>query len=238
MSDCFKLNDERCEELRLLGADGTNGVDLYTSDGGVARGVDISVVVSSYLHEASGSRFHLHPELVDESGGEPRVMLCHHCVDKVKPPKMSIANHIDYGVLSRIDFPLEQPSDLEVMLISNVRLYHMVIKVSSKQGRVGREILKGDLIYFPHDGQEEVLKSLARTDTMMERVKWLTCDFKIMFLGPEGKRDALGKWLLSSTNLLARPHVIYNHLRIFNLLDEVMQIPANDRHAVPSIDEI
>ena len=41
LSDCFKLNDERCEELRLLGADGSHGVGLYTSDGGVARGVDI-----------------------------------------------------------------------------------------------------------------------------------------------------------------------------------------------------
>ena len=135
LSDFFKHNKKRCEELRLLGADGTNGVDLYTSDGGVARGVDISVVVSSYLHEASGLRFHLHPELVDESGGEPRVMLCHHCVDKVKPPKMSIANHIDYGVLSRIDFPLEQPSDLEVMLMSTVRLYHMVTKVPCRERR-------------------------------------------------------------------------------------------------------
>ena len=49
LSDYFKLNEKRCEELRLPGADGSNGVDLYTSDGGVARGVDISLVVSSYL---------------------------------------------------------------------------------------------------------------------------------------------------------------------------------------------
>ena len=68
---------------------------------------------------------------------------------------MSIANSIDYGVLSRIKFPLEKPSDLEVMLMSTVRLYHMVAKVSSKGGKVGREILEGDLIYFPHDGPEE-----------------------------------------------------------------------------------
>ena len=50
---------------------------------------------------------------------------------------MSIASNIDYGVLSRINFPLEQPSDLEVMLMSTVLLYHMVTKVSSKDGKVG-----------------------------------------------------------------------------------------------------
>ena len=50
---------------------------------------------------------------------------------------MSIANNIDYGVLSRIKFPLERPSDLEVMLMSTVRLYHMVTKVSSKDGKWG-----------------------------------------------------------------------------------------------------
>ena len=59
-----------------------------------------------------------------------------------------------------------------------------------------------------------------------------------MLPGPEGERDALGKWLLSSTTLLARPHVIYNHLVIFNKLDEVMQIPVKYRHAVPSINGI
>ena len=58
-----------------LGADGSNGVDLYTSNGGIARGVDISLVVSTYL-DHSGARFHLHPELVDESGDEPAVLLC------------------------------------------------------------------------------------------------------------------------------------------------------------------
>ena len=33
---------------------------------------------------------------------------------------MSIANNINYGVLSRIHVPLEQPSELEVMLMSTV----------------------------------------------------------------------------------------------------------------------
>jgi len=50
---------------------------------------------------------------------------------------MPIANNTDYGVLSRISFPLELPSDLEVTLMSTARLYHMVTKFSSKDGKVG-----------------------------------------------------------------------------------------------------
>ena len=100
LSDYFKLNEKRCGKLRLPGADGSNGVGLYTSDGGLARGVGISLVVYSYLGQ-SGERFHLHPELVDESGDESAVFLCHHCVDKDKPPKMPIASNIDYSRQSR-----------------------------------------------------------------------------------------------------------------------------------------
>ena len=47
---------------------------------------------------------------------------------------MSIACNINYGVLSRINVPLEKPPKLEVMLMSTVRLCHMVTKVSSKDG--------------------------------------------------------------------------------------------------------
>ena len=112
------------------------------------------MVVSSYLGH-SGARFHLHPRLVDESSDESAVLLCHHCVDKDKPPEISIAKNINYGVLSRISFLLGHPSDLEVMLMSTVWLYHMVAKVSSKGGKVGRGILKEYLIYFPHDGPED-----------------------------------------------------------------------------------
>ena len=50
---------------------------------------------------------------------------------------MPIAMDIDYGVLSRIYVPLEQPSDLEVVLMPAVRLYHMVAKDSSSDGKGG-----------------------------------------------------------------------------------------------------
>ena len=106
----------------LPGADGSNGVDLYSSDGSASR-VDIYPVVSSYQDHSTGERFHLHPELVDKSGEVSTVLLCHHCDNKSMPPRMSIASNIDFGLLSRIDFRLETPSALEKMLMSKVRLF-------------------------------------------------------------------------------------------------------------------
>ena len=50
---------------------------------------------------------------------------------------MPIANNIDYGVLSRINVPLEQPFELDVMLMSTVQRCHMATIVSSKEGKGG-----------------------------------------------------------------------------------------------------
>ena len=47
-------------------------------------------------------------------------------------PKWSLASGLDYGVLSRVCHPELPPlSELEEMLISENRLYHMVVKVCS-----------------------------------------------------------------------------------------------------------
>ena len=43
-------------------------------------------------------------------------------------PKFSLADGIDYGWLARVP-ELEPLSDLEIMLLSSVRLYHSVVKV-------------------------------------------------------------------------------------------------------------
>ena len=52
---------------------------------------------------------------------------------------MSIAMGIDYGVFSRINFLLKQPSGPVVILMSAARLYHMMTKVTSTDGKAGLE---------------------------------------------------------------------------------------------------
>ena len=62
--------------------------------------------------------------------------MCEHCFSEAskgadaKAPKLSIANGIDFGLLSRVP-QLEPLSDVEQMLLSEVRLYHLVVKVSA-----------------------------------------------------------------------------------------------------------
>ena len=61
---------------------------------------------------------------------------------------MSIAMDINYGVLSRINVPLEQPSEVEVVMMSTVRLYRMVTKVSSRDGKAGlKDIPRVTILY-------------------------------------------------------------------------------------------
>ena len=87
--------------------------------------------------------YHLHPELVDKGTDGPTVLLCEHCHAETskgadaKAPKLSIANGIDFGLLSRIP-QLEPLSDVEQMLLSEVRLYHLVVKVSACHACRGR----------------------------------------------------------------------------------------------------
>ena len=85
---------------------------------------------------ADDQLYHLHPELVDAHTDGARALLCQHChaeakksdAEKPKAPKMSIAAGIDFGLLSRLP-ELEPLSDVELMLLSEVRLYHVVAKV-------------------------------------------------------------------------------------------------------------
>ena len=47
------------------------------------------------------------------------------------------------------------------MLVSDVRLYHVVAKVTTHYGAERPGALKGGVIYFPHDGPKEAAKALA-----------------------------------------------------------------------------
>ena len=94
------------------------------------------------LDGAGATLYHLHPELVDQDEGGPTALLCQHCYRVASsapsgfetsaslPPKLSIAAGYDYGFLSRLG-RLEELSEVETMLLSKQRLYHVVAKVAS-----------------------------------------------------------------------------------------------------------
>ena len=110
-----------------------------------------------------------------------------HCTINA-PSLQSIALKHDYGRLLQIPVLSEAPlSDVERMLLLPIHLYHVVIKVAIRTGCASTSTseLKGNVIYFPHEGPTEVIKSLARAATVKERVEWLSCDLRIMLVGPE-----------------------------------------------------
>ena len=64
LPDYFKYNEEYTEKFNKL----REGVRLMNKDGVLDAGnTDISCIMSSYLAAKNGTRYHLHPELVDES---------------------------------------------------------------------------------------------------------------------------------------------------------------------------
>ena len=152
LPDVFRLNergsdkqrDKKREQNQRVRAcrDALRDVQLYVQpragDDPILRSVDASRIVSCYK-DAKDQLWYLHPELVDESTpDEAKVFLCGSCLDKAKvetnesdPPNRSLADGVDYGWLARVP-GLEPLSDLEAMLISDVRLYHTVVKVSAR----------------------------------------------------------------------------------------------------------
>ena len=84
--------------------------------------------------------------------------------------------------------------------------------------------MKGDLIYFPHDGPKEIHTKLTDTESwkawLTERVEQTRdCDFRVMLVGPEGKHDKLARWILGHSTIKSQAHRLYNHLRVRRALD-------------------
>ena len=55
---------------------------------------------------------------------------------------------------------------------------------------------------------------------------WLKgTDFRVAFVGPDGNRDNLMKWLRGRNVVAVRPWVVYNHLAVRAALNEAMGNP-------------
>ena len=121
--------------------------------------------------------------------------------------------------------PLTTPSRRQV------RLYHVVAKVTTRFGVKSNAALKGDVIYFPHDAPDVVARTLE------ERVDWVrNGEFRVALVGPDGERDNLARWLRERSVVSARPIVCYNHLAIRAAIDTVMD--NCDEHGKPKITEV
>ena len=94
-------------------------------------------------------------------------------------------------------------------------------------------------MYYLISSVVEVVKSLARAATVKGRVEWLSCDLRIMLVGPENKCDVLAAYLLKQHVVSVRPHLFFNLMTTFAKLDQVKKIrPEYQWSSVPTLTEI
>ena len=208
---------------------------------------DLSPIMSTFM-SSNGTRYHLHPELVKQ--GEVEVIyLCVDCLQlvkeeddagtidlespddeaktekrnisrkKLREKSLCIAAGCDYGVLSRIK-ELTRPSVLERALLCPHRAYYVTVKVKNPMGLPGAKSLQGDIICFTQDGPAEALELLGNMgETMQDRIEWVRGggNFKVILVDDQGNME---NWLHDNAVLVARPHVIFNELRVRAKIDE------------------
>ena len=133
------------------------------AESGERRTVQLRVL-RSYYEMTPQEIFHVHPEFVDvdPDTAASSVHLCEGCCRAAfsktgMAPKGSIAAGCDYGLLTRLG--LEPPSAFETLLLADVRTYSLTVKVHVPgQWCAARQILRGHMIAFVHDGPQIVYK--------------------------------------------------------------------------------
>ncbi len=148
--------------------------------------------------------------------------------EKVRASSMSIASGCDYGVQSRIT-ELEWPSILERCILCPQRAYYVTVKVKNPIGLPGAKSLQGDIICFTQDGPAEAIRLLGKSakETLKERIDWVRGggNFRVFCVDDQGNME---NWLHDNSVLVARPHVIFNELRVRALLDKATGNESGD----------
>ena len=174
----FKLSEAERDDREKLGS-----IDLFSLSeagelvGGVAQ-TDLRKIVTCYSR--GDELYHLIPSLVegDEQTGDLRVQLCsHRCAARVKepkadaqgrliPPACSLAAGVDFGSLDGL-FNLPPLTDIEKVLLADVRMYAMVVKVVAPSNRKKEQWqhmkLRGHTIFFVQSGTEAAQAFVERT---------------------------------------------------------------------------
>ena len=123
--------------------------------------------------------YHLYPNLVDydEATDEYKVQLCsHRCAQRVRnpkygecgkpiPPACSLSAGVDYGTLEKLGLP--ELSDIEKILLADVRMYAVVLKVVAESNKKHEDwqhaMLRGHTIFFVQSGTETAATFIERS---------------------------------------------------------------------------
>jgi hypothetical protein len=145
-------------------------------------------------------------------------MLCHTCYQWIRskkkdPPKNSISSGVDFGCWRRIP-ALQEPNLHEQAILALYRQYSQVVKIrSNQQGTVNytHYKLQAHPVLFAHDAPiraAESINEMLHKDNIKDALM-------LQFIAPANKIDLLIRQTVGMSNLLARAHVILQHLLIY-----------------------
>lgn len=184
---------------------------------------------SVYRHPVTNVLYHLHPELVfgktvfdngTDAAQDPQCHLCHTCMRALTKPEFPYSYHslvagVDFGLASRINLP--QLSVVEELLISPVRIYHTIVKITHPTSK--ESAFKGHVCSFQQDSVKQAVNViLPRCDDVRDNVY-------VTFLGPKEKYEKKLRAALPAVKaggpgpLAVRPKVVYEWLKALAALN-------------------
>ena len=201
---------------------------------------------SIYKSSTLNKMFHLHPEFVHVSTNpstglsQELTVFCCSCSEwfskhkkspALTPPKNSIASGIDFGDYTRLG--LSQPSLVEMIVISRVRHFHNIVKITNNHSTNARSDftknqLRAHSINFRQDAP--VIASLAlmfACQSTDDKAKALKSLFKrvlsIQLVGPDHKVDILTQKVKMQQILCVKAHIIWQWLSILQITNSSYQ---------------
>ena len=183
-------------------------VDLVVDEINNRRTVDPWQLKSVYKSRASGTLYHLHPELVAvDADGAETTHLCPSCLKvlrKGRVPSNSIAAGVDFGVRSRLG--LEELNMHEEVILSRCRLFQATIKLSTVKGN---RVACHAIVFA--DDSPEVASAALSSDAMFDGER-LKHTLKLYLVDEKKNFDRLYKKLYGTVSIFARPWVIHQWL--------------------------
>ncbi len=224
----------RCSEDEVAELAAAPTVSFLTSQG-QEREVHLKLLRSWYAAD-TGEYFHLHKELVynDAKTGASMAPLCEACSKAAAdpsgpPPATSIAAGCDYGLLSRLG--LEPPSAFEVLLLADVRTYALTAKVHVPgQWCAARELLRGHMIAFVHDGPAILSKHFDEA-----RMENALAHLPVIFVGSSGRQTRLEKRALAIPDLQLRLYALFNYFLLKHALRQEKDATLPDFAAISAL---
>jgi hypothetical protein len=195
--------------------------------------------------EMNGELYYLHPEFVEycEQDRKHYCELCDACFTSLSAgvvPEFSIANNVDFGNIDRAG--IDEPTFLEGMCIAFVRLFVRVLNIKQFANQPLRPLRAEQGVNNPNP-----VKLGAHCVAFYQE----TADYESLrnfnihvilknalhfhFLDEHGNFDFLMKTYYASNIIRIRPHVLYQYLKVEELLNPLF----HDLHFnVPSFDTI